>query len=80
MNKFMTVKNHGEEKIDVSHIPSIVLEAVPTELHFKTNGALFDTPSIAIVMKVAHIHVIGEISLNTLSDCMDQLGYKIVKK
>lgn len=78
MNKFMKVINHGANPIDLSHIGSTSKEVRPVELHYNTNGSLNGTPTIAIVMEFEYgLKVYGQMSLDTLDDCMNQLGYEI---
>lgn len=78
MNEFMKVINHGENQIDLTHIGTEVVQARPTELHFKTNGSIDDKPSFVIVMRYATgAAVYGQFTLDTLEDCLEQLGYEI---
>lgn len=76
----MTVYDHGTDKIDLSHLPYYTLELRPTEFHFKIDGAKDDKPSICIIMGgIPGNLVFGEMSLNTLDECLNEVGYKIVK-
>lgn len=78
MAKFMKVFNHGNEQIDLSGIGVTSKECVPTELHHKNNGSVDEKPSFVIVMKMpSGLSVYGQLSLETLSECLNELGYNI---
>lgn len=78
MAKYIEVINHGKNQIDLRHIGSTAMEARPTELHFKENGSLDDSPSLAIVMQlVSGQNVFAQLSLKTLQECLNELGYEI---
>lgn len=78
----MVVYDHGADKIDLTHLGH-AMELRPIEFHFKKDGAKDDKPSISIVMKgistVVVITAFGQMSLNTLDECLSAVGYKIVK-
>lgn len=78
MAKFIRVFNHGKGKIE---IPSPILsEAIPVELHFKEDGALNNKPSFAMVMTAPILgRIFGQLSLETLQECLNELGYSITK-
>lgn len=82
MAKYMTVTNHHNGKIDLRHLGKNAFEAVPIEFHYKEDGTIDDLSSIAIVMNVIEleVNVFGEMSLNTLKECLNEVGYDIVKK
>jgi hypothetical protein len=78
MNEFMKVVNHGAKPIDLRHIGSTAKEARLVELHFNTNGSIEEKPSLAIVMQLpSGLNIYGQMSLETLNDCLEQLGYEI---
>lgn len=72
------VVNHGDGKIELKNLGSRYAAAIPVELHYKANGSLKDEPSFAMVMEMpTGFKVYGEFSLQTLSDCLEELGYEI---
>ncbi len=80
----MKVVNVGKGRFDLrDYGPDVsIIHMVPTELHFKEDGALDDRPSLLVVLShptVRHL-VVGEMSLSTLSRCLEDLGYEIRKK
>lgn len=82
MAKYMNVVNHGKGQIDLRHLGKDAYRAKPTEFHFKENGAIDDGPSIAIVMSAVGIgiSIFGEMSITTLQECLDEVGYTLIKK
>ena len=46
-------------------------------MHFNQNGTINDKPTLAIIMELCNIGVYGQISLATLNDCFNQVGYEI---
>lgn len=79
-NKFMTVKNVGIDKYRPEG--DAVLLMRPVELQMKEDGAKDDTVSFMIVMDSPALEFrgVGEFSLATISDCFEQLGFKLTKK
>ncbi len=79
---FTKVHSHGIGAIDLRHLPSDAVHMRPTELHLKEDGAKNNTPSFCIVMedKPHDLCAYGQISLNMLTEALDELGYKIIKK
>lgn len=78
MATFIKVVNHGNNQIDLRHIGSTSVEARPTELHFNINGSVKDNPTLAIVMRLpSGLNVFGQMSLETLEECLNELGYEI---
>lgn len=76
MAKEITVINHKKEKI----MPIMAeLELTPIALHFKEGGSITDEPSIAIEMTNGLIGVIGQMSLKTLKEGLEELGYTILR-
>lgn len=61
----------------------IVVEFYPTILHLLPQGAINEKPSFA--MEGVHyygagkITIIGQLSLETLKHCLNEVGYKIEK-
>ena len=76
MNLFMTTHNWGKEKMRLR----VSEEMRPVELHMKEDGDNGDEPSFAIVMVGRKGSAVGQFSLNTIRDCLNQLGYDIIKK
>lgn len=69
--------NHGTGPIKLS---GPVLELRPTEIHLKEDGAVGDTPSVAIVMSnLSKRFVMGQLSLKMWNEGLKDIGYKIVK-
>lgn len=83
MNEYMTAKDWGDDTIQIE-AKGVTQEYRPTELHFKKTGTIDEKPSLAIVMDRQHSmlqvnqRAYGQISLSTLKDCLNQLGYDIV--
>ncbi len=81
MAKYIKVKNHGANRIDLSHIGDTAKELFPTELHFNKNGSVDNKPTFAIVMhNKSGLNVYGQFSFKTLQECLNELGYEISKK
>lgn len=81
MSEFIKVTNHGANPMDLRHIGGTAKELRPTELHFNTNGSVDDKPTFAIVMQhPSGLNVYGQFSLNTLRDCLNELGFEISGK
>jgi hypothetical protein len=75
----MEVINHGTNRIDLTN--NILLQmGYPTEFHFKEDGARNDKPSIVIIIRTGFTDIAGEMSLNTLNECLNEVGYKIIEK
>lgn len=78
----MTVRNWGTQQIETKYRP---LPCVPLFFHYKSDGAVDDQPSIAIESSfhvttesdLVTYSVIGEMSINTLKQCLEALGYTI---
>ena len=72
--------NHGKDIIRLTSMPGKkIIEGMPTELHFKEDGALNNTPSFAIIIQdVNGNKVVGQISLQMLNEGLNELGYKII--
>lgn len=81
MNEFITVFDHGTKKIDLSHIGSTAEQLRPIELHHNSNGSIKDEPVFAIVLRDqgAGRRFYAQFTLETISDCLSQLGYEIKK-
>lgn len=80
MAQFIKVFNHGKNPIDLTHLENPI-HFSPKELHFKANGTLNGKPSLVMVMEDRFKNVVwGEFSLNSLMDCLDELGYEIIEK
>jgi len=73
--------NHGTDPIRlVSEPGKKIAEGMPTELHLKEDGALNNTPSLAIIIRdIEGNRIVGQISLQMLNDGLNELGYQIVK-
>ncbi len=82
MAKEIIVTNWGKGQIKISSEPSTPIEVVPRELHFKEDGAIDDSPSLTMVLNhsTAPYKFYGQFTLNTLIECLDELGYTITKK
>lgn len=54
-------------------------ELQPKELHYLVKGAKGDKPSFAMVMGdlKGDLVVVGQFSLETLTDCLKELGYEL---
>jgi len=78
MATYMKTFDHGTGMIDLSDKTSLV-EMTPVELHIKRDGDKEDQPSLAVVMQLKNVYVVGQMSLKTLDDCLQELGYKITK-
>lgn len=56
----------------------------PTEIHLKQNGAVDDTPSVAIIFDAPienpAFRIVGEVSLKMLMQAFDELGYILTPK
>ena len=79
MAKYMKVFNHGKNLITLTDVN--VPAYVPIELHFKEDGSVTDGPTFAIVLAgPTGSNIFGELSLETLGECLDELGYHILKK
>ena len=69
--------NHGTGPIKLM---GPVTEMLPTEIHLKEDGAIGDTPSVAIVMDdFSNPVVFGQLSLKMWNEGLKDIGYKIVK-
>lgn len=81
MAQFIKVVDWGEKQIDLRPIAFNSMEAMPVELHHKTNGSVDGKPSFVMVMQTpSKYNIFGQFSLETLKECLDELGYKIEKK
>ena len=83
----IVVKNHGKEKIDLRHLDGCQLlgyaidEARITEIHMKEDGDLHDAPSFCLVAALpTKGYVYNQISLETLTDALNRLGFWLVAK
>lgn len=80
MAKYMKVVNHKKGKVDLTSLGTNIGEYYPTELHYKSDGAIGDKPSFTIVMREPNgSSVYGQFSLDTLNECLKELGYKSIK-
>lgn len=78
-------KDWGKNPIILPIEPERITEYRPIEIHHKADGAIDDKPSFAILMYRHHtiagdIFVVGQLSLDMLSDALDKCGYKITPK
>lgn len=79
MGKLIRVFNHKKGLINLQHIPHMIVEMMPVELHFKKDGATDETPSFAMVLQRGDAYVYGQLSLHTLKEALAELGYDVVK-
>jgi hypothetical protein len=78
MAQSIKVINHGSNAINLQPIQFNSTEARPIELHFNTNGSVNNEPYLAIVLETrSGFHVYGQLELETLQNCLQELGYKI---
>jgi len=86
MAKEMKVINHKAGKIDLRYLGTHVKEFKPIELHHMDHGSVTDEASFAVVMELlliqskVPIYAVGQFSLVTLQECLNELGYEIKKK
>jgi len=81
MAKEMKVVNHGASTINLRHLGTDIIQMMPSELHYKTNGSTSDGPSFAMVLQgPIGIYVVGQFTLDTLQECLGELGYEIKEK
>lgn len=84
MAKEVKVTNWGKSNIGIITQGRKAYQGLFEELHFKEDGSTSDEPSLALVItNIAHhphMLVYTECSLATLKECMDELGYDIVKR
>ncbi len=73
--------NHGKGLIDpttfLAH--TNVVQALPTSIHLKEDGAKDGGPSVAIVMESRGGAAFGQLSLKMWNEGLKDIGYKIVK-
>ena len=75
-NQFMEVITS-----DFIELENDTLEFRPTKLILLPKGAVGDKPSFAILGTIPfNDDVIGQLSLETLQDCLNDLGYELKKK
>ena len=81
MNPFMNTFNHGKSQIKLN-FPNATKHMRPIELHMREDGSLNNTPSFAMVMmnQTGTQFVVGQFSIETLTDCLDELGFTLTKK
>ncbi len=79
MHEPLKAFNHGTKPIILEHN---AIAARPTEIHYKSDGAVGDKPSFAIVMepRIPHIKIVGELSLEMLNNALQEIGYEIKKQ
>lgn len=75
----ITAFNWGTRIMKVDVVDKRVMLMRPTEIHLKENGALDNTPSLAIVMDTQTLRVVGEVSLNMLNEGLKSIGYELKK-
>lgn len=75
----ITAFNWGTGIMKVDVVDKRVMLMRPTEIHLKENGALDNTPSLAIVMDTQTLRVVGEVSLNMLNEGLKSIGYELKK-
>ena len=82
MAKEMKVINDGTNKFYLEHLKGFIRQGRPIELHYITDGTITNEPNFAMVIEMpgAAMHIIGQFSLATLQECLDELGYEIKKK
>ena len=79
MAKYIETHHHGSKQIDLSHLP-FPMELRPTEMHMNNTGSKTDKPTIAMVFTTIGITYYAQMSLQTLTDCLNELGYEVTKK
>ena len=75
--------NHGKGKISIN-LASLarnknLVQAIPTSIHLKENGAKDGGPSVAIVMESRGGTAFGQLSLEMWNEGLKDIGYKIVR-
>lgn len=71
--------DHGNNKIDLSHLQGRAFEFRPVEIHHKADDSVKDQPSFTIVMKHGYSNVYGQISLEMLNEALQDIGYRVIK-
>lgn len=81
MAKEIEVFNHGKNPINLTHIKSSLILGACKEFHFKEDGSVYNKPSITMVHQLANHNamVYAEMTLETLTECLNELGYEITK-
>lgn len=83
MAEFMKTKKVGKAPFVFS---GNVVQMTPTELLMKDNGSIAEDGSDREAFCVVLTHpeldtkVIGQLSLKTLTDALDELGFQVLKK
>lgn len=81
MQKFVKTIDCGKGPVNLSHLRPLPVEFRITEMHHKADGAIDDSPSFAFVLwHPVERNIVGQISLNTLTECLNELGYTLHKK
>ena len=71
--------NHHKGKVDLTHLGPAV-EARPTEVHLKEDGAIDDGPSLTFVsLPSTGIPIVSQITVKMLKEGLADIGYKIEK-
>lgn len=75
----MTVFNWGKRQFIID---GPAAEFRPVELHYKSDGAIGDKPSMVIVLdrSPSDPKIYGQFSLETLKEALGELGYKVLPK
>lgn len=74
------VKNVGTNQIDLTHL-GYASQIAPVELYLKEDGTLENGPSLCIVnVGAGYKHTFSQISIKTLNEALNKLGYEIKKK
>lgn len=74
---FIKVFNHGTNAIILDSTDCTVIQARPTELHFKADGDMNNNPSFCLVMECPGTKIFGQFSLKTIQKALAELGYTL---